>query len=159
MKTIRNNRMEKKVRRSQKFRNWLFRVFKLRKMRKKISKLYYKEQIFHPEPITKLLIYAHVFKYDKHQIERGLKMFVDRGELKEYFPVKKGDSKDAYILVFSLENRSQSRISAEIPDEIDLNSIKVEPILEKQAVESSTEQSTSAESVAEPITDTNSEPF
>ena len=157
MKKILNNRIEKKVKRWQKFSDWLFRIFKLRKMRKKISKLYYKEQLNRPEPITKLIIYAHVFKYDKFQIERGFKMFVERGELVSFEPYKKGDSKDAYTLVFDPENRSQSRISVEVPEEIDIEQIIIETINKNNPSEESIdaiiskpeETTTSAPSVAE----------
>ena len=156
MKKILNNRIEKKVKRWQKFSDWLFRIFKLRKMRKKISKLYYKEQLKRPEPITKLIIYAHVFKYDKFQIERGFKMFVERGELVNFEPYKNGDSKDAYTLVFDPENRSQSRISVEVPEEIDINSIKTIPVPQKQATELLTP--TSAESAADTVSNSD-KPF
>ncbi|MBQ8886811.1 MAG: hypothetical protein IJW25_01205 [Clostridia bacterium] len=127
-------------------------------MRKRIRKIYYKEQIKHPEPIEKLPIYAHIFKYDQKQIEYGLDMFVARGELKSYEKLKIGDSKDAYILIFSPENRSQCEILAAVPEEIDLNNVKLEPVPQNQAVESAQAKTTSAESVAE-ISAENNGPF
>jgi len=150
MKTIRSKRFERKTRRRQKIKDWWFRLFKLRKMRKRIRKIYYKEQLKHDKPIYIITIYAHAFKYDKKYIEYGLDMFVQRGEIESYELVKKGDSKDAYTLVFSPENRSQDEILAEVPEEIDLNQIKTEPVPQKQAVESPTEQPTpSATNTAE----------
>ena len=128
MAKILSHKKNKRARRWQKIKNFFFRIWPLRKMRKRISKIYYKEQVKREEPIKELIIYAHALKYDKAKIEKALTMFVERDELVRFEPVKKGDSKDAYLLIFPTENRSQSRILAEVPEEIDLNSVKLEPI-------------------------------
>lgn len=138
MKPIINARFERKCRRIKSIKNWWFRCFKLRRMRKRIKKLYKAEYIKHDKPINKLTIYAHAFKYDKKQIEHGLDMLVERGELEGYEIIKKGDSKDAYTLVFSFENRSHERILAEVPEEINLNDVKIEPIAKNSMQEQST---------------------
>ena len=127
MATILSYKKYKKAHSWQKVKNFFFRMRPLRKMRKRISKIYYKEQVKREEPIKELIIYAHALKYDKFKIEKALKIFVERGELIHYELVKKGDSKDGYKLIFPVENRSQRRILAEVPEEIDLNSVATEP--------------------------------
>lgn len=151
MARIRSPRKDKRAKRWQKIKNIWFKLFPLRKMRKRISKLYYKEQAKQEEPIKELIIYAHAFKYDKDKIEKALNMFVRRGELERFESIKKGDSKDAYILIFSLENRSQERILAEVPKEIDLNSVKIEPINKNT---DQTEQSAESKQLNEQPTNT-----
>ena len=155
MKSIISEKIERKFRRRQARQRWLFKVFKLRKMRKRIRKLFYKEQLKHDNPIYKLTVYAHAFKYDKKQIEYGLNLFVERGEILSYEKIKKGDSKDAYTLVFSSENRSHERILAEVPEEINLNDIKTEPI-----AENSTKNQSTASNTEEPTAEQqNNKPF
>ena len=128
MRNILNRRTERKCRRRQAIKDWWFRLFKLNRMRKKIREIYYKEQLKSDKPIYRLTIYAHAFKYDKKRIEYGLDMFVERGELESYELIKIGDSKDAYTLIFSPENRSQDGFLADVPEEIDLNKVIVKPI-------------------------------
>ena len=137
---ILNKRTDKSFKRKQAIKNWWFKLFKLRKMRKRIRKVYYKEQLKHKETLSEITVYAHIFKYSKEQIERGLELFKQRGELKDYRLLKIGDSKDAYTLVFFDENRSQSILKT--PDVVDLNKIELQPINQAESTASKAEEPT-----------------
>lgn len=136
---ILNKRIERKYMRRKAIRDWWFRHTKLRKMRKRIRKLFYKEQVKHDKPINEIVIYSHAFKMDKDKIEYGLEMFKERGEILSYTS-KKVENHDGYWVVFPSENRSQSRILAYVPEEIDLNQVKTEPINKNSSAESAPEE-------------------
>lgn len=158
MKPILCKRIERKYRRRQALKKFWFSLFKLRRMRKRIEKLYYKEQLQHDTTIYKLTVYAHAFKYSKPQIEYGLNLLVEKNVIESFEPIKKGDSKDGYTLVFSSQNRSQDRILAEVPEEIDLNQVNVEPVRQLTTSEqTNTAQKQSTASSAEEPTVT--QPF
>lgn len=126
-----------KLQKSTRIRDWWFSNHTAKKMWKRIKKIYktYYKQTHATSPIEQLTVYPEDFnKQSNETIERGLNLFVNQGGLKSWSN-QTVQNADAYLLVFNLENRSQERFSntkntilSRIPQEIDLNSVNVEPI-------------------------------
>lgn len=82
--------------------------------------------------VNKLQVFPSDFrKLSNEQIERGLDMFVARGELATWSHIKEQNA-DGYLVVFPDENHLESRIFNRIPQEIDLNNIQLAPIYDKE---------------------------
>lgn len=141
MRKIRNNWSDKKNKFFRALKKWWFRVVKLNFMRKRIRKILYKEQTRLDCELSKIGIYASDFKkLSKEQIDYGLNLFIKRGELKSFEFISKNDnSKDEYILVLPVENRSQERFSERTIKEINLNDLHLEPPKENTSAESNSE--------------------
>lgn len=136
------NKSNKRYFKNKKKSDWWFALTKLRLMRKCIKKLYYITLDTQPnkEHLQELQVYPEDFKkLSNEQIERGLNLFVKRQELASWRPNKLNNA-DGYLLVFPFENRSQERFSKtktskleRIPQEINIDDIKLEPINSQQA--------------------------
>ena len=130
-------------------------------MRKRIRKILYKEQTSLDCELSKIGLYASDFKrLSKEQIDYGLNLFVERGELLSYeFISKNNNSKDEYILVLPTENRSQARFSERKIQEINLNDLNLEQVKENTPAESnSEEEKQTAEQSSEPQEETTTAP-
>ena len=130
-------------------------------MRKRIRKILYKEQTRLDCELSKIGLYASDFKrLSKEQIDYGLNLFVERGELLSYeFISKNNNSKDEYILVLPTENRSQARFSERKIQEINLNDLNLEQVKENTPAESnSEEEKQTAEQSSEPQEETTTAP-
>ena len=161
MRKIRNTWSEKKNKFFRALKKWWFRVVKLNFMRKRIRKILYKEQTRLDCELSKIGLYASDFKrLSKEQIDYGLNLFVERGELLSYeFISKNNNSKDEYILVLPTENRSQARFSERKIQEINLNDLNLEQVKENTPAESnSEEEKQTAEQSSEPQEETTTAP-
>lgn len=126
-----------KLNKGVKLREWWFTNHTAKKMWKRIEKIYktYYKQTHSITPIEQLRIYPEDFKkLSNETIERGLNLFVKQGGLKSWNK-QTVQNADIYLVVFNNENRSQERFSntkntilSRIPQEIDLNKVKLEPI-------------------------------
>lgn len=148
-----------KLNKGVKLREWWFTNHTAKKMWKRIEKIYktYYKQTHSITPIEQLRIYPEDFKkLPNETIECGLNLFVKQGGLKSWNK-QTVQNADIYLVVFNNENRSQERFSntkntilSRIPQEIDLNSVNVEPI-----TQSPEDVHTSSETNNETPTNTN----
>ena len=159
----------KNLNRFRRISDWWFTITKLKFMRKILRKLIkticLEKNI---NSLEKLNVFPSDFrKLSNEQIERGFKLFVIRKELLHWEHIKYQNA-DGYLVVLPNENCSQERILNRIPEEIDINSIKTEPLPQNEPqkqLEHITIEAVNPEQVKEPTKqvdsdeEDNSEPF
>ena len=128
MKKIITSKGNRRLRKKRKFSDFIFRHTVLKRVRKTIAKTYYAECFRTNTEIKSLFMVPSEFvKYSNQQIEKAFELLVKHEAIAswEHKTVKNADG---YLIVFPVENGSQSRILSHIPEEINLSGEKVEPI-------------------------------
>lgn len=129
MQTVKNIRTKSKrrwVTFKQAIREFFFKLFAVRKITKTISKTYYNLVYRTGKELDSIfMVPAEFKKYSNEQIEHALDILVKYKKLSSWCK-KIQHNEDGYLLVLTTENCSQSRFYNNIPEEIDLNQVKVE---------------------------------
>ena len=131
------NKFLKKLKKGQKISGWWFKIWTAKPIWKRIKKIYkitYKTNLA-TTPFEKLVVYPEDFKkFSNENIERAFNLFVKDGGLKSWNKQIQQNA-DVYLLILNIENLLQDRFSTtqkpkinRIIQEIDLDSVNVEPI-------------------------------
>lgn len=132
MKNIKSKHKRRWVMFKQRVKDFFFKLFAVRKITKIISKTYYNLVYKTGKDFDSIFMVPDEFKkYSNEQIERALDILVKYNKLASWNK-KTQQNEDGYLVVLPTENRSQRRILNNIPEEIDLNNVKTEPVEQKQ---------------------------
>lgn len=132
MKHIISNKLEKKLARKRKLKEWWFKHTVYKTVKKTISKFLYEYRYHTGTNTNQIFMLPYDFKkYSNEQIEFSLDMLKTHAEL-EHWARKTIENEDGYLLIISSQNRSHARFSNRFLEEINLNDVKVEPVTQNE---------------------------